>query len=302
MTPRALLPLLQRILVVVVLAWSGGYMLVYLYRWEWNRAIVSGIFFVAAEVALATSMILRRLHALERTAPAVTAHRESALQHLRANPVDHPNPFAWLDPHRRGSMHVFVPVLLGAGVVLSALAYVVERVASATATPVLDRRLSRRLDLLAPAEGGLLGGPDQRGVVQPAPHHRARSATAAAVALSIIGLLLWMGIDTLADLTQTRPERAAAGERTTIELDISQNDPASPPAAAGRALWVTCRSTVQGSRDGTVVATAGDRVVLTIRPGIGRLATRRLTGCLSDMQLDRISATVLSVETSGQAP
>lgn len=33
---------------------SGTYVFIYLNRWEWNRAIISGVIFVAAEVALAT--------------------------------------------------------------------------------------------------------------------------------------------------------------------------------------------------------------------------------------------------------
>ena len=44
-----------------------------------------------------------------------------------------------------------IPVLLGAGVILSAIAYVVERVAEATAIPLFDRRISTRLSALAAA-------------------------------------------------------------------------------------------------------------------------------------------------------
>ena len=50
----------------VVLVGSGGYVFVYLYRWEWHRAIVAGLFLVVAEVALATTVLLRRLAALDR--------------------------------------------------------------------------------------------------------------------------------------------------------------------------------------------------------------------------------------------
>jgi hypothetical protein len=36
------------------------------YRWEWNRAIVVGVMFVAVEVATALALIFRRLNQLEQ--------------------------------------------------------------------------------------------------------------------------------------------------------------------------------------------------------------------------------------------
>jgi hypothetical protein len=55
--------------------------------------------------------------------------------------------------------NVFVPVLLGAGVVLSALAWVVDRIARLTAVPTMERGLARKLSHLQPPPGGLLGEP-----------------------------------------------------------------------------------------------------------------------------------------------
>ena len=67
--------------------------------------------------------------------------------------------FAWLTRTDRTS--VFIPVLLGAGAVLSALAWVVERVARATAGRAAEAGLARRLGLLElPADGLLDGGED----------------------------------------------------------------------------------------------------------------------------------------------
>jgi hypothetical protein len=54
-----------RLFGVVVLAASGAYVFVYLYRWEWNRAIIAGTFFLATEVALLGSTVLTRLRALD---------------------------------------------------------------------------------------------------------------------------------------------------------------------------------------------------------------------------------------------
>ena len=41
---------------------------------------------------------------------------------------------------------MFVPVLMGAGVILSGLAWLVEKLAKATATPAMERSLVRKLD------------------------------------------------------------------------------------------------------------------------------------------------------------
>ena len=40
---------------------SGTYVLVYLYRWEWHRAQVAGLFFLAAEIGLVGTAVLDRL-------------------------------------------------------------------------------------------------------------------------------------------------------------------------------------------------------------------------------------------------
>ncbi len=136
----------------VVMATTALYFFVYLWRWEWNRALIAGVLFVATEVAMATATVLRRLRGLADTLaapdPAVLARiRESA-----PPPRDH---FEWLSP-KSGQMGVFVPVLIGMGVVASGLAWLVERLARATAGPVLERGLAARLGPLAWPAGGLV--------------------------------------------------------------------------------------------------------------------------------------------------
>ena len=67
--------------------------------------------------------------------------------------------FAWLA--RPEHMNVFVPVLMGAGVLLSGVAWLVERVARATVRPVAERGLSAQLDGLAlPPHGFVMAEPD----------------------------------------------------------------------------------------------------------------------------------------------
>ena len=65
MSVRRLVRFAAMLLTVLLLLTAGLYVLVYLYRWEWNRAIVSGLFFLAALITFSTVLILRRLGGLE---------------------------------------------------------------------------------------------------------------------------------------------------------------------------------------------------------------------------------------------
>jgi hypothetical protein len=134
---------------VAVLLSSGAYVFVYLYRWEWNRALVAAAFFLAAEIALGFVAVLDKL----RNVSAAVDPR--VLGRIRESAPPPSKPFAWLTPED-GTVSVFVPVLMGAGVVLSGVAWMVERLAGATAKPTMERSLAARLSTLALPAGGLL--------------------------------------------------------------------------------------------------------------------------------------------------
>jgi hypothetical protein len=146
---------LRTLLGGVTLAASGAYTFIYLYRWEWNRALMSAAIFVAAEVAVMGSLLAQRLKVvterldrMESPTPAQTVR----LERIRSSAPPPRPTFAWLA--RPEQMNVFVPVLMGAGVLLSGIAWVVERLARATVTPVAERGLAAQLDGLAlPAHG-----------------------------------------------------------------------------------------------------------------------------------------------------
>ena len=91
---------------------------------------------------------------------------DRVLRRLQQTAPAAPDRFAWLRP-RNDQFGVFVPVLMGAGFLLSGIAWLVERLARATARPTLERRLAARLDTLmlppnhlqpipvaAPSQGG----------------------------------------------------------------------------------------------------------------------------------------------------
>ncbi|MBN2622650.1 MAG: hypothetical protein JXA83_04745 [Acidimicrobiales bacterium] len=150
--------LIRTLLGAATLAASGAYTFVYLYRWEWNRALMSAAIFIAAEVAVMGSLLSHRLKVLNQrldareAAPPAPAEHTTRLERIRTSAPPARAPFAWLT--RPDQMNVFVPVLMGAGVLLSGVAWVVERLARATVSPVAERGLASQLDGLAlPAQG-----------------------------------------------------------------------------------------------------------------------------------------------------
>lgn len=136
----------------VVMGSTALYFFVYLWRWEWNRALIAGVLFIATEVAMASATILNRLHGLSEKLVAPDPAVLGRIRETAPPPRDH---FEWLSP-KSGRMGVFVPVLIGMGVVASGLAWLVERLARATAAPVMERGLAARLGPLAWPAGGLL--------------------------------------------------------------------------------------------------------------------------------------------------
>jgi hypothetical protein len=141
---------------------AGWYFFKYLTKWEWNRALVAAAIFLALEIALVGASLFERMRKLDRSLselrqsqPRSREPRPDLLVRIREAAPAPRNPFAWLTPDRS---NVFIPVLLGAGVIMSGIAWVVEKIARATAGPQLERGLALQLEALAPPSGGLLVG------------------------------------------------------------------------------------------------------------------------------------------------
>jgi hypothetical protein len=142
---------------IATLAASGAYVFVYLYRWEWNRAQVSAAIFIAAEVGIVGWLLADRLRRLEHRFDLATVDAQQRRLHVIRDSAPPPRVgFAWLA--KPEGMNVFIPVLLGAGALLSGLAWVVERLARATAGRAAEHGLAGRLAALDLPAGGLLDG------------------------------------------------------------------------------------------------------------------------------------------------
>jgi hypothetical protein len=160
MNVRKLFALAPLAIITATMLYSGRYFFVYLDRWEWNRAIVSGIVFLAAEIGLFGALILSRLARTRTPAPADGSGGghgrpdDRVLARIREAAPPPRRTFGWLDPSRS---NVFIPIVLGAGVVASGVAWLVERLARLTFGRRLERDLADRLapfalpDSLVPA-------------------------------------------------------------------------------------------------------------------------------------------------------
>jgi len=144
-----------------LIAWLAGigtligglaYMIVSLNRWEWNRALFFGLIVVMAELALATGLILRKLthmSAEQKVTP-------EALDVLRETRPGLPERFAWLKASTRGDLNVFITFLVGGGLIISGVGWLIDRLAVRTSTPLGEQRIADELEAISYPSGGLV--------------------------------------------------------------------------------------------------------------------------------------------------
>jgi hypothetical protein len=293
---------LSMLAIVSVLAITGAYTLIYLFRWQWNRAIITGIFFLAAELALAIVLLLRRFTRLEHRLDRIEApHQPRAevdpvvLDRLRESAPPARRPFEWLDP-RRSSQHtnVFLPFLLGIGAVASALAWVVEHVARRTASPLLEQRLGQALLPISLPAGGLVGSTPAPMVETPRISWRKWMiglGVALAVAVPAAGAIDW-----LADSIQTRPDKLREDVYTTVEVQLSGAVSYDRPELAATALWGTCSQVISSGHKALVNQLGHGRVSIVLPNDLGAHQEARVRGCIEDAVVDEVQASVVSIE------
>lgn len=279
-------------------------------RWEWNRAIIVGIFFLAVEVIVLGVLILDRLRRVEARLDEIPQPAGAAVPPTPDEPaLDPPDPtldalragapppadrFSWIRD-RSGSMQVFLPVLLGAGVLASALAWLVERLARATVAPTLERRLATRLDVLDLPNGGLR----RPATAPPGPKpSRVRPLVAGVVCLALLATGA-VGIDRLGDLTQTRPDVMRPGVQTVVDVTLRGAVADRDPDRVIGHLWSVCTGpdVFRGRPLPAPTVAHGDdgAVRIVVDTDIGAHGIDRLRGCLNDATIDKVQATVAGV-------
>ncbi|GHB44656.1 hypothetical protein GCM10010306_042810 [Streptomyces umbrinus] len=294
-------------------AGAGTYVVIYLYRWQWQRAILCGVLLLVVEVMLLGIVLLGRLSRIEERMRDADRRQEDVLARLRekeARPAG--DRFRWLDePTSR--TYVFVPVLMVTGVLLSGLAWIVQRIASATARPTAERRLAGRLAVLAapdPARDadpnrmdrmdGMSGVDDLDDLPPIGARGRHGRRTARVLVVSAVGAaLIGALVVGLADLTQTREEDAKNSEATSLLLKVDMrgtNMTAERESLAARQLWERCRDSTSVPLSRATLGTLGDGLFAgVVQPALTDHDRMRLRGCLEDTGLDRTHLTVVGI-------
>jgi hypothetical protein len=133
---------------------AGSWALLSLYRWEWTRALWMTIAFVVAEVALVGLVLVRRLQELsERLEGFDTADPDVRARLAESRPsTDH---FAWLRESATRT-NVFVTMILGGGVLISGVLWIVDKVAGQSVTTSREGKLALQLSAIAFPRDGLV--------------------------------------------------------------------------------------------------------------------------------------------------
>jgi hypothetical protein len=296
MTPGQVARAIGFALATVILAVSSIYVVIDLARWEWNRAVISALVMIAALIVLVAMILFRQLHRIEQRMDAL--ERSSTVNTLgalrSANDAAAGRHFRWLErpPDRLG---VFIPVLLGAGVLMSLVAYLIERIAGLFAAATLDPRTASRLGADLPLGAGLPPSA-QLDALTRAP---ARRRTALVTVLVLTFVLSIGAVVLLRELTQTRPDEVAAVGTTSVVLDIDQRRQLRPLPTVAEDLFGSCRSRLPGDVELTAITQVDDeRVTIEFDRSLGRTGRARIVGCLEDHTLDRVRADVLSIQST----
>ncbi|MEU6225853.1 hypothetical protein [Streptomyces sp. NPDC047042] len=279
-------------------AGAGTYVVIYLYRWQWQRAVLCGVLLLVVEVMLLGITLIGRLSRIEEQVRESRRGQQEVLARLREPPArQSATRFRWLDePAER--TYVFVPVLMVTGVLLSGLAWVVQRVASVTAKPA-ERRLADRLTVLAAP------GPEADTDLEDLPPvggRRSRGYIVRTTAVGVLGAaLLGALVAGLADLTETREQKANDSAATSVLVQVDLRGSGSlvsdeRRSLAARQVWEQCRDSTSVPLNRATLGDLGDGVFAgVVRPALTEHDRLRLRGCLEDAALDRAHLTVVGI-------
>ncbi|MGZ8735770.1 MAG: hypothetical protein ACXWXO_00660 [Nocardioides sp.] len=282
---------------LAVTAVAGGYTVTYLFQWQWVRAQIAGIAFVAALVVASTLVILSRIRRLDRRIDVLTT---LAVERVRPPPEQldpEPRPdFRWLSPptssrallggpllalaalSRLPDQAVFIPVFLATGLVVAALASAVERLSAlrhGEPMLVVPRAAPATPDVAAPRP-------------RPALPFGLVPVIGTLVVGGVVGGLWWT--------THYRSEQVGPGI-TSMTVEVRRSGTVVYGDATAEAIGRYCSATTGiGVRFVDVRPGPGKSSVLRVSPLLDEDAENRYTGCLQDAVVDRHWLTVTDTD------
>lgn len=143
---------------VLGLLGSAGYLFTYIARWQWNRALFTGFAFLAILAVMGFAATLQRLSRIEARLDGdggTTARQDPEVVRTLQDTRPRRDHFRWLRETPEQS-NVFITLLLGGGVIVSGVAWLVGRVAESTTTPAAEEGLASRLEPIAYPRRGLV--------------------------------------------------------------------------------------------------------------------------------------------------
>lgn len=289
---RAVASVVTWLSLLAVLGVSGGYTIGYLFSWQWMRAQIAGLAFVAALVVVSALAVMARIRRLERRLDALLPVAAAGARSPQVDVEPRPD-FRWLSTAttapallaipllgglRPPDGSVFIPVFLATGLVVAGLASVVERISALRHGGAA---------VVAPRPPVPTGKPRPSDI---RPFVLVPLISAAVVAAVVVGL--WR-------TTHYRSEPIGPGV-TTLVVDVSRSTPEGETwnVSRGEAVAVVGEfCTVHAGVDVRLVGVAPGRAgstLLRVRPLLDAAARERFSGCLQDAILDRHSLTVLA--------
>lgn len=112
-----------------------------------------------------------------------------------------------------------------------------------------------------------------------------------------------LGIDELADATESRPDVLRPGVRTVAELQLQGELAETHPKKVAGDLWNICVAALRGNLPTPSVTDLGrGRWRFVLPADIGRHGRQRLHGCLEDAALTRVQAGVVTLRPVAPVP
>lgn len=119
------------------------------------------------------------------------------------------------------------------------------------------------------------------------------------LALAAGALIAGIGLVVLMDATQNRPDVIDRDSESTLVFEVSMAHTNYTTERAATALWDACFHPGRGRP--ALEQVSGNRFSVTLKPGLGEHATRRLRGCLQDVSIDHVQGKVVSITTRSTA-